>query len=462
MARRAPVAVAAVAAWGALLLPGCAPVGPNYQRPALAPPAQFRFAETTAAESLADLPWWQVFDDPALQALIRAAIANNLDVRIAVARVDEARARVGIVRSRLYPHVDGQASYGFEQNSANGDLLQGGVYGVGLSWEVDLFGRIRRETESAQAQFLATEQARRGVLVTLVGDVATNYFLLREIDAQLDTARRTLRNNDDTVEYFQTRLDGGVSNRLEVDQMRANRDQTAATIPELERDLAITEDALSFLLGRPPGPILRTSLALAPPAAAAVPPGVPASLLERRPDVLQAEQALVAANADVGAARALFFPAVSLTGLLGGVSGDLLNLLGGAGGVWQIGTSLLQPVYNAGRNRSTLEAAHARFNAAVVEYQKAALNAYREVANALVTIQRLAAARAERQSAVTVLQDQADLARDRYNAGIATSLEILIADQQLFQQQLLLYRTFGAELRARADLYRALGGGWQQ
>jgi multidrug efflux system outer membrane protein len=308
---------------------------------------------------------------------------------------------------------------------------------------------------------LASEQGRRGVLVTLVGDVASNYFLLRELDLELQIGRSTLQVNDREVVYFQDRLAGGVSNRLEVDRMTSNRAQTAASLPDFERQIAVAEDALSLLLGRPPGLIGRAVLSPGAPAPPPIPPGLPASLLERRPDVVGAEQLLVAANANVGAAKALFFPSVSLTGFLGGVSGDLLTLLGGSGAVWSLTGEVVQPVFQGGRLRANLEAARASVDEAVAQYQKAALNGYREVANALISIQKLAAVRVERQAAVTALQDAADLARARYESGLASYLDILNADQQLYQEQLLLAQVQGEELQARADLYRALGGGWQ-
>jgi multidrug efflux system outer membrane protein len=448
-----------------LLLAGCA-VGPNYERPKVPTPPQYRFVEGAAqAQSLADAPWWQVFDDPTLQALIRDAIANNLDLRIAVARVEEARARAGIPKSYLYPQVDVVAAYGVRQASntqeSDDTTHQSGVYGFQLSWELDLFGRIRREKEAATAVALASEQGRRGVLVTLVGDVASNYFLLRELDLQLAIARETLRLNDETVTYFRNRLDGGVSNRLELDRIQANRALTAAAIPEIERQMAVVENGISLLLGRPPGAITREGLAVGERVPPPIPPGLPASLLERRPDVVQAEQFLVAANADIGAAKALFFPTISLTGFFGGVSGDLTTFLGGDGAVWSLSPGLFQPLFQAGRLRRNLEAVQARFNAALAEYQKAALNSYREVANALVTIQKLAEQRVQRETGVTALQDASDLSRARYDSGLASYLEILTADQQLFEQQLLLAQTRGAELRARAELYRTLGGGWQ-
>jgi len=298
------------------------------------------------------------------------------------------------------------------------------------------------------------------VLVTLVGDVATNYFLLRELDMQLEIARQTLRLNDETVAYFQNRLNGGVSNRLELDRIQANRALTAAAIPQIEQQIAITENNLSLLLGRAPAPITRERLADvdAPPA---IPAGLPASLIERRPDVAQAEQLLVAANADIGAAKALFFPTISLTGFLGGVSGDLTRFLGGDGAVWSVGAGLLQPVFQAGRLRRNLEVMQARYDEALALYRKAALNGYREVANTLVTIQKLAEVRVQRQVGVTALVDASDLSRSRYDSGLASYIEILTADQDLFQQQLLLAQVRGAELRARAELYRTLGGGWQ-
>ena len=447
---------------------GCL-LGPNYQRPELTSPQQFRFVEGAQAESLADVPWFGVFEDPALQDLITTAIMSNLDLRAAVARVEEMRARAGIAKSYLYPQVDGVADYRARAaTSAQPDetddedtFHQSTSYGFQLGWELDLFGKLRRQNEAALALALASEQARRGVMVTLVGDVASSYFLLRELDVQLVIARQTLDINDQTVTYFQNRLDGGVSNRLEVDRIRALRARTAATIPSLEQQIATVENEISLLLGRPPSAIARGPAAPDAPLPPQVPPGLPTSLLERRPDVTEAEQFLVAANADIGAAKALFYPTISLTGFLGGVSGDLTTFLGGSGGIWSLGAGLLQPIYNGGRLRRNSEAAQARFDQALAMYQKAALNGYREVADALVTIQKLAEERVQHEAGVTVLVDAADLARARYDSGLASYIEILTADQDLFEQQLRLAQTRGEEFRARAELYRALGGGWQ-
>jgi outer membrane protein, multidrug efflux system len=453
-----------------VFLPACA-VGPNYNRPQMPVPPQYRFLEGPAqAESLADLPWWEVTKDPQLQALVREGIAHNLDLRVATGRVAEARALAGIARSFLFPEVNLTGGYSAQQVSRLSEPSQGTrdqkTYqnwsaGVGLSWEIDLFGRIRREKEAAFATFLATDQGRRGVLITLVADVASTYIQIRELDLELEIAKHTVELNDETIAFYDNRLQGGVSNRLELDQAVANRAFTASTIPQIEQQIALSENALCLLLGRPPGPIER-GLALGeqyrPPQ---VPAGMPAALLERRPDVVEAEQLLVAANANVGAAKALFFPTISLTGLLGTVSAEFSNLLKADSNVWSVNPGLFQPLFQGGRIRRNYDVAKARFDQALAQYQKSALNGYREVADSLVTIQKLAERRAEQEKGVVALRDATVLSRDRYDSGLANYLEVLIADQQLFGQELELARTHGAELRALVELYRALGGGWQ-
>jgi multidrug efflux system outer membrane protein len=467
--RRALTALLVVA--GALAA-ACSAVGPNYKRPEMAPPPAYRYAaETQAATSLADVPWWQVFDDEALQTLIRDSIAHNLDLRIAVARVQEARALSGVAKSFLYPDINATAGYNGDQVSRNAQppgAAQGAdrtfnntSLGVGLAWELDLFGRLRRNNEAAFARYLATEEGRRAVLVTLVSDVASSYFLLRDLDLQLEIARRTLKLNEQTVTYYTQRLGGGVSNRLEVDQAQSNRAITAASIPEIERQIAVLENAISVLAGRPPGAITRGRTLDEQHVPPTIPVGVPAALLERRPDVIQAERLLVASNADVGAAKALFYPTISLTGAFGTVSGDLGDLLKGDSVIWSIGGGVFQPLFNGHRIKRNYEAAQARFDQAVAQYQQAALNSYREVADALITIQKLSEIRTEQEAAVVALRDASQLSRTRYDAGLSTYLEVLTADQQLFQQELALARTRGDQLRAFAQLYRALGGGWQ-
>ncbi|BCS34950.1 RND transporter [Luteitalea sp. TBR-22] len=456
-----------------MLVGGCAPVGPNYKRPELAPPSTYRGAPAASGvESIADMPWWQVFQDAELQGLLREAVVNSPDLRLAVARVQEARATAGVVRSYLYPDISLSAGYTGNQASRNsqppgatrdGDRTYNNTsVAANLSWEADLFGRLRRNNEAAFARYLATEEGRRAVLVTLVSDVASSYFLLQELDLQLETARRTLSLNDQTVQYYTDRLNGGVSNRLELDQAKANRALTAAAIPDLERQIAVVEHAVSVLVGRAPGAIGRGPTLADRQGPPVVPVGVPASLLERRPDVMQAERQLVAANADIGAARALFYPTISLTGALGTVSGDLGDFLKGDSLIWSVGAGLFQPLFNAGRNKRNLEAAEARFEQAMVIYQRSALNAYREVADALVTSQKLAEVRTQQETGVAALRDAAELSRLRYEQGLSTYLEVLYADQELFRQEIQLARTRGGQLRVLVQLYRALGGGWQQ
>ena len=451
---------------------GCAAVGPNYKRPEMAPPAAFRGAAPQAsAESLGDMPWWRVFDDEALQGLIKEALANNLDLRIAVARVQEARALSGIAKSFLYPEVNLGAGYTGDQASRNSQppgAAQGAdrTYNntsitASMSWEIDLFGRLRRQNEAAFNRYIATEEGRRAVIVSLVADVAASYFILRELDLQLEVAKRTLILNDETVKYYDSRLQGGVSNRLELDQAVANRSITAAQIPDIERQIAIVEHAISVLVGRPPASIARGRTLVDQHAPPAIPVGVPATLLERRPDVVQAERLLMASNADIGAAKALFYPTISLTGAFGVVSGDLGELLKGDSIIWSVGGGLFQPLFNAGRNKRNYEANLARFQQSMAQYQLAALNAYREVADALVTIEKLALVRTEQEHGVEALRDASKLSRARYDNGLSSYLEILIADQQLFVLELDLARTRGNQMRAISQLYRALGGGWQ-
>jgi outer membrane protein, multidrug efflux system len=451
---------------------GCAAVGPNYKRPDLAPPATFRgVTDVQAAASLADAPWWEVFSDEALQTLIRDAIAHNLDLRVAVARVQEARALSGVARSFLYPEVNLNAGYTGNQASRNSQppgaakdadrTFNNTSVEASMSWELDLFGRLRRNNEAAFARYLSTEEGRRAVLVTLVSDVTSSYFLLRELDLQLEIARRTVTLNDQTVVYYTQRLSGGVSNRLELDQAQANRALTAASIPEIERQIVVLENAISVLAGRPPAAIVRGRTLEEQHVPPSIPVGVPAALLERRPDVVEAERLLIAANADIGSAKALFYPTISLTGSVGTVSGDLADFLKGDSIIWSVGTGLFQPLFNAGRIRRNYEAAQARFDQAMAQYQQAAINAYREVADALVSIEKFAQVRVEQEAGVVALRDAAQLSRARYDTGLSTYLEILIADQQLFQQELQLAQTRGDQLRAISQLYRALGGGWQ-
>ena len=454
----------------ALLVSGCL-LGPDYSRPPVVVPDNYRFAVAPAtAESIADLPWFDVFRDPVLQQLVREALQNNYDLRVAAARVEEARANIGIVRSFLYPQINFNAVGGAQQVSRTTDPpqsfganrnFQNLFLGFALAWELDVFGRIRRDAEAATAVFLATEQAQRGVLITLVADVAQSYFTLRELDLELEIARRTVQLNDETVEFYQTRLTGGASNRLELDSAISNRSRTASTIPELERQIAIQENQINLLLGRNPGPVPRGTALTEQYSPPSIPAGLPSALLERRPDIKAAEDLLVAANANIGAAKALFFPNFSLTSTLGSASHDLSNIGDKHAAIWSVAGGLLQPVFQGWRLTSNYEAVKARFDQAVAQYQRSAQNGYREVADALVNIEKLEGVRLELEVGVRALQDATSLARLRYDTGLANYLEILIADQQLFDQELALARVRGGELNSVVQFYRALGGGWQ-
>ena len=452
-----------------LVINGCT-LGPDYMRPQLSIPQNHRgVTEAPQAESLADIPWWEIFKDPVLQELTREALANNYDLRIAAARVEEARAQVGVSRSFLYPQLSAQFNGNAQQVSRRTEppqsfganrTFQNWFLGFTMAWELDVFGRIRRESEAATGIFLATEQGRRGVLIALIADVAQSYFLLRQLDLELEISRRTLTINDETVEFYRTRVEGGVSNQLELDQALANRSRTAATIPELERQIVTQENLINYLIGRNPGPILRGAALTEQYYPPAIPAGLPVALLERRPDVKAAEDLLLAANANVGAAKALFFPNFSLTAALGGASHDLSNIIDKRAAIWSLAGGVLQPVFQGWRIFYNYEATKARFEQALAEYERAAQNGFREVADALVSVEKFRELRLELERSVQALGNAARLSRLRYDTGLANYLEILIADQQLFDQEILLARARGAQLTAVVQLYRALGGGW--
>jgi outer membrane protein, multidrug efflux system len=453
----------------AFVIGGCT-VGPNYSRPTILTPDKHRDAlEPPKAESLADIPWWELFKDPVLQELTRDALRNNYDLRTAAARVEEARAQIGVSRSFFYPQVTLNGGGSAEQVSRSSDpsqsfgasrSFQNWFGNFAMTWEFDVFGRIRRETEAAGARYVATEMDRRAVYITLVADVAQSYFILRELDLELEIARRTLQLNDETIQFYQRRLAGGVSNRLEVDQSVANRSRTAAVIPDLERRIAIQENLINFLLARNPATIPRGTVLVDQYHPPAIPAGLPSALLERRPDVQSAEQLLVAANADVGAAKALFFPTFSLDAAVGGLTHNISNIDKRAA-VWAVSGGFLQPIFQGWRLFWNYDATIARFDQSLAQYEKAAQNGFREVADALVTIEKLRDVRVEQEAQVGALQDASRLSRLRYDTGLANYIEVLIADQDLFDAELDLARTRGAQLNAVVQLYRALGGGWQ-
>ena len=451
---------AAMGAVSLALLAGCA-VGPNYRRPLVPVPAQF-YGEERAAEarSLADVPWWDVFDDPILKRLIEEAVRNGFDARLAAARVQEARARYGIVRSQRFPAVDYQAGWQRARNpilNPSGEAATAWSVDVGFSWELDLWGRIRRLSEAARAEYLATEEGRRGVLLSLVSDVAIAYMDLRELDDELEIAKRTTAAFQGTYDLFNRRLEGGAASGLETARAEGSLGQVAAQIPEIEREIVARENQINFLLGRNPQPIPREGPLVALPPD--VPPGLPSALLERRPDIRQAEQLLIAANAGVGAAKADFFPRLSLTGFFGNVSPELGDLFS-HGKAWSIGAGLLGPIFQGGRIKRSYEAAQARWEQARIEYEAATTNAFGEVSQSLVDRTKLVETERQRARAVAAFQEAVRLANVRYNSGLSAYFEVLEAQQQLFPAEISLARTRRDQLVAVVNLYRALGGGW--
>jgi len=458
MAGRTIILVAVVAA----SLAGCA-VGPNYRRPPVAVPDQYYAERATAeAQSLADLPWWRLFDDPLLVNLIDQALTHGFDAQIAAARVDEARARYGVARSQFFPQVDYQA--GFQRakrdqitdptrSTRNAWSLE-----AGLNWELDLWGRIRRLNESAKAGYLATEDARRGVMLSLVSDVATAYFELRELDVELEIARRTRQAFQGTYDLFSRRLEGGAASGLETSRAEASLETVAAQIPELERAIVAKENQLNFLLGRNPQPIPRESPL--PPLPPAVPAGLPPQLLERRPDVREAEQSLIASNANVGVAVANFFPALSLTGLLGVVSPEL-NTLFTNSSTWSVAAGLVGPLFHGGQLKSEYEASKAQWRQVTVQYEATVTNALGEVSTALIDRTKLAETVQERARAAAAYEEAVRLSNIRYLSGLASYFEVLEAQQQLFPAENALAQAKRDQFLAVVRLYRALGGGWK-
>ena len=450
------------------LLAACA-LGPRYRRPAVPTPETTRGQSAPAdATSLADAPWWAIFRDPALQGLVEEAIRGSHDLGAAAARVEQARNQIAIARADMFPQVGYQGQAVRERTFVSGvpgspgNVTFNSFLGTfNLAWEIDVWGRIRRATEAARADYLAAEAARRGVLLTLVSDVAQAYFELLELDRELEITQGTTITFQDTLDLFRRRYAGGIGTLLEVSRASAALTQARAGIPELERQIVVKENQLSTLLGRPPSDIAHGALPEGESPAPETPVGLPSQLLERRPDIQQAEQALVAANADVGVAVANFFPRLGLTSLYGGQSSELENVVKSAGNVWAVAGSLAGPIFQGGRLLASYRATSAAWDEAVERYQQATLRAFAEVSSALVAQEKLKGVQADRDETVKALQTSVALSLQRYNDGIANYFEVLEAEQQLFPAELDLARTQRDELVAVVSLYRTLGGGWR-
>jgi multidrug efflux system outer membrane protein len=453
---------AAVALLLAAPLSACM-VGPDYRRPEVEVPAAWRLGETEAG-ILSNIAWWDQFEDPALSDLVRTALANNKDLKIATANVDQAFAQYGIARSAQFPQVNGGVSVARERSSANAPLPGGRTvndYTVNLSasFELDLWGKLRRATESARASLLASEQGKGTVVLTVVTTVASGYIQLRALDRQLEIAQRTSQSLGEAARLQRVRFEEGAVPQSDFLQAESQYRDAAARVPELEREIAQQENFISVLLGHNPEPIARgrdIDSLLFP----AVPEGLPASLLERRPDIRQAEQNLIAANANIGVAKAAYFPDISLTALLGLESAQLSDLFKGPSRAWSFGAGVLQPIFNAGRIRSQVEGAEAADRQALYTYEKSIISAFQDVENALIDRTKFGQVRDEQAKNVAALRRFRDLAELRYREGATIYLEVANAEQSLFNAQLAYVATQAQLFQSYANLYKAMGGGW--
>ncbi|MFZ0859180.1 MAG: efflux transporter outer membrane subunit [Candidatus Sulfotelmatobacter sp.] len=472
-----------------LFTTACA-VGPNYRRPKVDVPGEYRGvslpeaaqpqpgqqgsqpsgnpaqqASTPAEQSLGDQKWWEVFQDPQLQELIRTALKQNYDVRIAAARIMEARAQLGITRADQLPTVNAGAAGlndRFPQTKLSPETETNfNAVGASMAWELDFWGKYRRATEAARAHLLATEWARRAVINSLVSDVAASYFQLRAYDLQLEISRRTLASRQESLQLTRTLSDGGSATMLDVRQAEQLVATAAESIPSLERQTQQEENFLSTLLGRNPGPIARGMKLTEQPHAPEVPGGLPSNLLERRPDIRAAEAELMAANAQIGVARAAYFPQISLTANSGFLSSALSSLFTGPAGFWNFGGSLAQPIFAGGRIRSGVRLSEARKEEMLLTYQRTIQQAFRGVSDSLVEYQKNREFRERQQELVLAAQDAARLSEMRYRGGATSYLEVLTNETNSFNAELGLAQAQLNELLGLVDIYRNLGGGWQ-
>lgn len=450
-----------------LALAGCV-VGPKYTPPTASAPPTFRGQEEAAQHaSIADLPWWEVFQDQTLQALVRSAIANNLDLKIAATRVEQARELASQARSQYRPDAGYQVGVGGGKNESagspapnGGDTRGTGLAGIQATWDLDLWGKIRHMNEVALAEYVASEQGRRGVLLSLVSGVAEGYYELLELDLQLEIARRTVESLQGSLNIFQERLAGGTASRLEAVRAEAALASTAAQIPELERRIALKENEINLLLGNSPGPIHRNAKLAGQTIPPEVPAGLPSTLLERRPDVLLAEQAVRAANAQVGITTAAFFPNIGLTTIFGRMSSPLEDFRTGRNNIWSAAASATGPLYAGGSLRSKKRQAIDAWEEAKLHYEQTALGAFRDVSNALITRQQLEAIRTQQIQAVKSGREAVEVSTQRYTAGKSSYFEVLTAQQELFPNELALAQTEFNRRLVIVQLYQALGGGW--
>jgi multidrug efflux system outer membrane protein len=446
-----------------LLLAGCA-VGPEYERPMVETPDAWRITVEEAADT-ANTAWWEQFRDPVLNELINTALLENRDIRIAAARLEQFMAQVEITRSGFYP----QAGYGIagSRNQASKNILPAGVESLtetwqatlNVGWELDVWGRLRRATDAAQADLLAAEEGRRAVILSLVSSVATGYITLRGLDAQLEIARDTVKSRKDSLDLFELQFEGGVISELTLAQVHSEYEQALAAVPEIERQISLTENLLSILLGHNPGSIQR-GLPIDKLTQASIPADIPSDILARRPDILQAEQNLIAANALIGVAKAEYFPRISLTGLLGLASGDLSNLLESDSLIWSIGGDAFGAIFTGGRISAGVKQSEAYYKELLFRYHQSILTAFREVEDALVSTQKAREKLQAQGRRVKALENYAGLARLRYDNGYSSYIEVLDAERSLFDSELNSVRTQSEVIVGMINTYKAMGGGW--
>jgi multidrug efflux system outer membrane protein len=446
-------------------------VGPNYRKPAVNVPPSYRGvtpeeAATGEARSLADEKWWEVFPDEQLRELVKTALQQNYDVRIAAARILEAHAQLGITRADQFPNIAGSAGATNQRNPRSKFLpafeTSTDQVGGSFAWELDFWGKYRRATEAARAELMATEWARREVISALIADVASAYFQLRALDLQLEISQRTLTSRRDSMRLTSLLAQGGSTSMLDVRQAEQLVFTAASEVPSLEQRIEQEENFISTLLGNNPAPVPRGRKLTEQEHPPTVPAGIPSSLLERRPDIRQAEEQLISANAQIGIARAAYFPQVSLTATAGYQSSALTGLFSGPAGLWNFGGSLIQPIFTAGKLRSNVRLTQAQQQEFLLRYQQTIQGAFHEVSDALVAYRRTQEFRQQQELLVASAQDATRLSHMRYSGGVASYLEVLTNDTNYFSAELGLVQAQLNELLALVELYKALGGGWEQ
>jgi outer membrane protein, multidrug efflux system len=451
-----------------LLVAGCA-VGPNYKRPTVDVPTDYRAATQTQAATIASLgneTWWDVYQDPVLTQLIHTALQQNYDVRIAATRVLEAQAQLGIVRANQFPWANVGAGVFSQQNAKVSSLfpayeVNGGQLNLSVIWNLDFWGKYRRQTEEARAQLLSTEWGQQAAISSLVANVAAAYFQLRALDSELEIAKRTLGSRQQSLQLTQVLETHGGASNLDVSQSEQLVYTASEIIPDLERQIEQEENQLSILLGENPGPIPRGRPLIDQPAPENVPAGLPSELLERRPEVREAEANMMAANAQIGVAKAAFFPSISLTGI-GGLESNALNrFLSAPSQTWNAGLSITQPVFEGGALRSELRLSRAQYQEEVLAYQQTVQNALEQVSNALVASQKNREYREQQELLTKAAQRTDQLSEVLYKNGGASYLQVLTSETNYLSAELNLVEAQLNERLALVELYQALGGGWQ-